>query len=108
MRTFFIPGYSATEAESEYVKFVEFLRSNNFLVSAKRVYSVIHSHKQEPRIATVGEVFEPTGETVLSIFEIEHGSYLICTESRGWNMTNSPVFTGADGDDKIVAVDYFG
>ena len=108
LRRFFLPYQSnQSEAERLYTDRKRFLIDRDYPILEDRIFRIFYGHKDDMTIDTVGRPSSVNGEIVMAIFRMESGSYAICTENRGWNKLNLPIFTGNNGDDEVFDVDLF-
>jgi hypothetical protein len=81
---FFIPHAKDKKQELEvYISIKKFAEeTTNWKVGDKRIYHLSFLHHGREQEATVGEVFQLTGEEVIAILNSD-GTYLVCTSNRG-------------------------
>lgn len=102
---FFIPGAeNKKEEESVYNSIKKFVGPQ---VSGKildtKIYRIDFSHDGKQYQATVGEITNFNGETVIAILEADN-LYCVCTPKRGV-VRDLPIFVGKHYDTHIVQFD---
>lgn len=101
---FFIPAAKDNEtAEAVYEAAKKHAKKEvGWDIIDRRIYSITHQHSGRNHVATVGKVYERSGEMVIAILE-STGTFLICTKNRGI-ARGMPILIG---ENKIVEVTEF-
>lgn len=105
---FFVPGIDDIgQGEQCYQSIKQGIDTAGFDLTDRRVSGLVYSDRGSEIHAEVGNPIISGGEIVIAIFELESGSFAICTPSRG----SERVFDGTNpilvGSDKVRSVEYF-
>jgi CheY-like chemotaxis protein len=95
------------DAEQQYLLSARFFGEQGFDVADDRIFRLRYRHNGTDMTAQVGKRSAVNDEIVMAIYAFKAGkarSFLICTESRGWDLSRTPIITGSDGDDLILEV----
>ncbi len=107
MVEFFIPAADdPAEAERVFAAVREFTENQmGATLDERRFYRINYYHDRNHYVATVGEVHQLEGETVVCILlDTTRRLYYVCTENRGV-ARNQPILVGAHATNSIQEFD---